>query len=49
MMSRVNADGTRLPEDHNLKAFEAYKAANPPHRFYSGNWSNLGPFFDTRK
>jgi len=44
MMSRVNADGTRLPEDHNLKAFEAYKAANPPHRFYSGNWSNLGPF-----
>ena len=41
---QIFPDGTRRREDHVIKAYENYLAANPGARSLAGNWTNLGPF-----
>jgi PKD repeat protein/photosystem II stability/assembly factor-like uncharacterized protein len=41
---RIFPDGTRRPEDHNLKAYQSYIASHPGSRSQAGDWINLGPF-----
>jgi PKD repeat protein/photosystem II stability/assembly factor-like uncharacterized protein len=42
--SRIYPDGTRRPEDHNVRAYNSYMQSHPGARSEAGTWTNLGPF-----
>ncbi|MDZ7741559.1 MAG: PKD domain-containing protein [Bacteroidota bacterium] len=44
MLFHIRPDGSRLPQDHDIKAYQEFKANNPPSRDFTGNWISLGPF-----
>jgi hypothetical protein len=41
---RIYPDGTRRPQDHDIKAYNNYLATHSGARSQSGDWTNLGPF-----
>ncbi len=44
MLFHIRPDGSRLPQDHDIKAYRDFEQNNQSARDFNGNWISLGPY-----